>query len=236
MDIVILLKLVQCTLDCVTKIIISSRLPPNGEKKLICNNSGVNTFHGLPLLVRLQTVLREREFRDTWLTKGDYVGQQSASLVQRFTHHPDQSRVGFSLFHCHLDHRTGTFQRQHRHGNTVWDCAALPIGQRPETGEELNDRELEWDGSPYIIMSLSEGIVWLHSPPLVFELKSADLSGGRSCKKYPCLDLKIPFSTGTAMKRITFSRGTGGYGFWFISTDQVCWRGAAHWRLTIPPH
>lgn len=55
------------------------------------------------------------------------------------THHTNQSRVGFSLLHCHLDHRTRTLTSQHRHGNTVGHCAALPVRRKPDIGDKEND-------------------------------------------------------------------------------------------------
>lgn len=54
----------------------------------------------------------------------------SAICLWVFTHQSNQPRVCFGLFHCHLNHWTGTLWSQCCHGNAVRDCAALSSGQK----------------------------------------------------------------------------------------------------------
>lgn len=93
------------------------------------------TSYGLHRLVWLWRVLHGREHRDMRFKLGHNVGQRctfTSAGVQSFivAHHSNQTRVSFSLLHCHLDHGTGTLPGQHHHGNAIWDCTALPVGQR----------------------------------------------------------------------------------------------------------
>lgn len=113
------------------------------------------TFCGLHHLFWLWTVLHG-EKPEKCLHLGRNPGRHCAFMmagVQPFiiTHHPNQSWVGFSLFYCHLDHWTLMLLRQHHHGNTVGDCAALPVGPR--------HKRIRWWRGLYINVSLSKGII-----------------------------------------------------------------------------
>lgn len=122
------------------------------------------TSYGLHRLVWLWRVLHGKEYRDMCFKLGHNVGQCcmfTLAGVQSFivTHHSNQTRVSFSLLHCHLDHGTGTLPGQHHHGNAIGDCTALPVGQRgggwESTKEEGEADRLRVYGCQYITLRRS---------------------------------------------------------------------------------